>query len=64
MNDSERYAFVGVLASLAAAISLLERGGKSAAPSDKMFDAMLADYRTSLKDGRAALARIKQEVER
>jgi hypothetical protein len=48
-----------VAASLAAAISLLERGGKSAkkaAASDKMFDQMLADYRKSLADFRAVYA--------
>lgn len=42
---------VRVAASLAAAISLLERGGKAAkkaAPSDKMFDQMLIDYRAAL----------------
>lgn len=46
-------------ASLAAAISLLERSGKAAkiaAPSDKMFDQMLTDYRKSLDAARAALA--------
>lgn len=46
-------------ARLAAAISLLERGGKAAkkaAPSDKMFDQMLLDYKKALSDARAALA--------
>ena len=50
---------IRVMASLAAAISLLGRGGKAAkkaAPSDKMFDQMLKDYRASLEAGRAALA--------
>ena len=42
-------------ASLAAAISLLEKGGKKAAPSDKMFAQMLDDYRASLARARAAL---------
>ena len=36
-------------AHLNAAISLLEWGSKDAAPSDKMFDQMLADYRKSLE---------------
>lgn len=52
-------ALVDVAASLAAAISLLESGGKSAkkaAASDKMFDQMLADYRASLERARTALA--------
>lgn len=47
------------LASLVAAVSLLERGGKRAAPSDKMFAVMLADYNASIERTRAALTRIK-----
>ena len=52
-----REALVSVTASLAAAISLLERTpkAKKAAPSDKMFEQMLIDYRKSLETGRAAL---------
>lgn len=50
-----REAFTQVLASLAAAISLLERGGKKAAASDRMFEQMLNDYRAALEAGRAAL---------
>lgn len=41
--------------SLVAAVSLLERGGKKAAPSDKMFAVMLDDYRASIERARAAL---------
>lgn len=52
---------ISTAASLAAAISLLERGGKKAAPSDKMFAVMLDDYRKSLDGARAALARAKGE---
>ena len=48
---------VDVMASLAAAISLLERGGKKAAASDKMFAQMLVDYNASLACARAALRR-------
>lgn len=48
---------VDVMASLAAAISLLERGGKKAAASDKMFAQMLVDYNASLARARAALRR-------
>ena len=51
---TDNTALVDVLASLAAAISLLERGGKKAAPSDKMFEQMLIDYRASLERGRTA----------
>jgi len=43
------------LASLVAAVSLLERGGRRAAPSDKMFAVMLADYNASIERTRAAL---------
>jgi hypothetical protein len=46
---------IGVAASLAAAISLLERGGKRVAPSDKMFAVMLDDYRAALTAYRAAM---------
>ena len=46
-------------ASLAAAISLLKRGGKKAAASDKMFAQMLVDYNASLDRARAALKEIK-----
>jgi hypothetical protein len=47
---------VAMAAALAAAISLLEKGGKKAAPSDRMFEHMLADYRLALEKGRAAFA--------
>ena len=49
---------VGVAASLIAAISLLERGGKKAAPSDKMFNQMLVDYKASLARFRNTLAEL------
>jgi hypothetical protein len=38
-----------VAACLAAAISLLEGGGVRAAPSRRMFEAMVQDYRESLE---------------
>lgn len=46
------------IASLAGAISLLEHvpNAKSKAPSDKMFQKMLEDYRTALKNARDRLA--------
>ena len=50
-----REAAIGVTAGLAAAISLLERGGKKAAASDKMFAQMLKDYRARLDAARTAL---------
>jgi len=49
-------------ASLAAAISLLERGGKKAAPSNKMFDQMMVDYRASLERTRTTLAELKGDT--
>ena len=54
----KRDAYIGVLASLAAAISLLENTprSKKAAASDKMFDQMVADYKKALDEGRAALS--------
>lgn len=52
-----RRALVHAVASLAAAISLLERtpNAKKAAPSDRMFDQMLKDYRKALEEARAVL---------
>jgi hypothetical protein len=59
-SAEEADAAMGVAASLAAAISLLERGGKKAAPSDKMFAQMLVDYRKSLDTFRQVDARAQQ----
>jgi len=50
-----------VLASLVAAVSLLERADeihrapRYAAPSDRMFKTMLDDYRRAIEAGRQAL---------
>lgn len=51
-------AITHAIASLAAAISLLERApkAKKAAPSDRMFEQMLCDYRKALDEARASLA--------
>lgn len=43
-----------VLPALVAAVSLLERGGKKAAPSDKMFALMLSDYKAAIERGQVA----------
>ena len=51
-----REALVSPTVHLLAAISLLEKGGKKAAPSDKMFEIMLDDYRRSVEEARAAHA--------
>lgn len=59
MSDIEqkyREAAIRSMAALSAAISLLERGGKKAAPSDKMFEMMLNDYRNALEFSRHALS--------
>lgn len=45
------------LAALVAAVSLLKRGSKKAAPSDTMFDIMIADYEKAIEAGRAAIAK-------
>ena len=55
-NARLRAALIDVTASLFAAISLLSRGSKKAAPSDKMFDQMVVDYETSAERARALLA--------
>jgi hypothetical protein len=54
-RDKLRQISVDVLSSLVAAVSLLERSPKKAAPSDKMFDQMIADYKASISRARAAL---------
>lgn len=43
------------LSSLVAAVSLLKRGSKKAAPSAKMFDRMIMDYEAAIERTRAAL---------
>ena len=55
VRREERQFGIPVAAALAAAISLLERGGKQAAASDKMFDQMLTDYQRALDDYRALI---------
>ena len=53
-------ALVDVSASLIAAISLLDGGGKKAAASDKMFEIMLSDYQDSVSRARALLKEADQ----
>jgi hypothetical protein len=45
-------------AHLCSATSLLERGGKKAAPSDKIFKQILKNYNRNLKRTRATLAEL------
>lgn len=44
-------------ASLVAAVSLLEHGGRKAAPSDKMFEQMLVDYKAAIEHARQVLSK-------
>lgn len=46
---------INALASLVAAVDLLERGGRKAAPSDRMFDQMLRDFNKVINDARGEL---------
>jgi len=59
MTKEEREIFMDITASLCAAVSLLERGSKKAAPSNKMFDMMIKDYKKSLEKGRVFLKKSK-----
>jgi len=52
-------ALLGTTAALTAAISLLEKGGKKAAPSDKMFAQMLIDYGRAADQARTAIVKVK-----
>ena len=54
-----RGVMIHAVASLRAAISLLENGGKKAAPSDKMFKQMLLDYHKAADNAAAALKSAK-----
>lgn len=63
-KDAEIAELVAVLgnvtAHLAAAHSLLSRGGKKAAASDTIFKIMLQDYEKSFEAGRKALAKVRK----
>lgn len=43
-------------AALVAAVSLLKRGSKKVAPSNTMFDIMIADYEKAIETARSAIA--------
>ena len=49
-----------VLPALVAAVGLLERGGKKAAPSNAMFEQMLRDYKAAAERGRAIWLEIEK----
>lgn len=55
IRSEQRSVVIDLLASLVAAVSLLKRGSKKAAPSNRMFDQMIADYERAIERGRAAL---------
>ncbi len=55
MTSERRDVLLDLLASLTAAVSLLKAGDKKAAPSDRMFDSMIADYERSIERGRKEL---------
>ena len=59
IKELER-ALINTGASLLAATSLLENGGKKAAPSDKMFKIMLSDYRAAADRAAALLKETDQ----
>lgn len=66
-KDALRMASIKAASALAAAISLLEKGGKAAkkaAASDTMFDIMIDDYYKSLHDVRAAIERAASQKNR
>ena len=63
-TTAKREIVVDLLASLVAAVSLLKRGSKKAAPSDKMSDQMIADYERSIAHGRAYLLELDNQHER
>lgn len=57
-NERLREAALDAAAHLVAATSLLRKGGKKAAPSNKMFAQMLVDYEAAIERTRAALAKM------
>lgn len=54
-RQHEREIVLDLLAHLVAAVSLLERSPKTAAPSNRMFDQMIVDYQRAINRGRAYL---------
>ena len=62
-RDALQQVLVDVTAHLVAAHSLLKRGGKKAAGSDKMFTIMLKDYEASIERGRNVVRAALKEGE-
>jgi hypothetical protein len=63
IDVERRDVMLDLLASLTAAVSLLKRGGKKAAPSDRMFSQMIADYERSVERGRTFLKKAISDVQ-
>ena len=63
VNQELLAALKDVSSSLVAAHSLLRCGGKQAVASDEMFLQMLKDYKKSIKNAIAAIAKVKGESE-
>lgn len=59
--EIDKELLLDILGSLNAAISLLEAGSKEAAPSDKMFDHMISDYKASLERGISVYKTLKED---
>ena len=55
VSDKLEKALKDTLSHLVAAASLLSRSPKTAAPSNKMFDQMVVDYKAAAKRARAAI---------
>ena len=58
VSDKLEKALKDTLSHLVAAASLLSRSPKTAAPSNKMFDQMVVDYKAATMRSRAALAEV------
>lgn len=56
MSAHQEQLFRRLVVSLAGTISLLEHGGKDGAPSDRIFEQMLEDYREVLREARECIA--------
>lgn len=58
VSDKLEKALKDTLSHLVAAASLLSHSPKTAAPSNKMFDQMVVDYKAAAKRSRTALAEV------
>lgn len=58
-RDMYKQSAIDCFVHLEAAVSLLEKGGKQAAPSDRMFNVMLNDYKNCIVRNRTILSKEK-----